>query len=195
MKKILFVYLILMPLFSLAQNREKFDTVNPIYQDLLPLVDGLITYTEVVQVDGVGKNELFLRANEWVVKTFNSAKDVIQLTDKESGKLICKTITGATVGKGWNKVVLYPIFYLITIETRDNRYKITASNFIHEYSITLGSVKSEGENPLETYFLLKEPTQKELANNTAVAEIISNNIMSIFESAKTSIIVKNNDDW
>ena len=34
------------------------------------------------------KDELFVRAKSWLVQTFKSANDVIQLNDKEAGKLL-----------------------------------------------------------------------------------------------------------
>ena len=42
----------------------------------------LITYSEVVKVDG-NKDELYSRAREWFAKTYNSAKNVIQMDDKD----------------------------------------------------------------------------------------------------------------
>ena len=41
--------------------------------------------TKVVDVPGVSKDELFVRASSWMVKTFNSSKSVTQYSDKEAG--------------------------------------------------------------------------------------------------------------
>jgi len=35
--------------------------------------------------NGVDKNSNFIKANEWMVETFNNAESVIQFTDKEAG--------------------------------------------------------------------------------------------------------------
>lgn len=185
----------LMPCLMFAQSREKLDTVNPIYDEFLPVIDGKITFSEVVQVDSLSKNDIFLRANDWIIKTFNSPKDVIQLSDKDAGKVVCKTFTGATVGKGWNKVTIDPLFYLLTIEARPGRYKITATNFIHQYSVGLGAVKTSGSNPLESYYLLADPTKKEYEANVSVAEIIARNIQNIFDSAFEAIADLKEAEW
>ena len=41
--------------------------------------------TKVVDVPGVSKDELFVRASSWMVETFNSSKSVTQYSDKEAG--------------------------------------------------------------------------------------------------------------
>lgn len=194
MKNILLL-LMLIPCLVFAQSRDKLDTVNPIYNEFLPVIDGMITFSEVVQVDSLSKNDIFLRAHDWIIKTFNSAKDVIQFADKDSGKIVCKTITGATVGKGWNKVTIDPVFYLLTIEARPGRYKITASEFVHQYTTGIGYMKASGSNPLESYYLLASPTKKEYETNIAFAEIIAGNIQNVFDSAFDAISEVREEEW
>jgi hypothetical protein len=195
MKTNILLFLALVPCLVFAQAREKLDTVNPIYNEFFLVIDGIITFSEVVQVDSLSKNDIYLRANDWIIKTFNSSKDVIQFNDKDAGKIVCKTITGATIGKGWNKVTIDPVYYLLTIEARPGRYKITASNFIHHYSVGIGSAKISGSNTLETYYLLADPTKKEYESNIAIAEIIAENIQSIFDSAFDSITKVEEVEW
>lgn len=48
----------------------------------LPLQDGKITYSEIVNVDSATKNQLYSRAKEWISKSFKSSKNVIQLDEK-----------------------------------------------------------------------------------------------------------------
>ena len=194
MRSILLIIFITLPWLVTAQQREKLETVNPIYSEYLPVENGLITYSEVVQVENISKDDLFIRANSWIVKTFNSAKDVIQYNDKEAGKIICKTVTGATVGRGLNRVTIDPVYYLLQIEVREGRYRISATEFIHEYTVPLSN--TTGENRLEQYYLLKNPTKREADQNIAVAQIIQEKVMNVFSSAETSIAnYASNDDW
>ncbi len=51
---------------------------------------GKITYSEVVQVNRKDKDELYISAREWFVKSFKSSQDVIQLNDKEEGIIVCR---------------------------------------------------------------------------------------------------------
>ena len=48
------------------------------------------TLEKVINVPGVAQNELYVRANTWFVKTFNSAESVIEFQDKEAGKIAGK---------------------------------------------------------------------------------------------------------
>lgn len=53
----------------------------------------LITYSEVIILDStVNKSELYSRAREWFAKAFKSSKNVIQMDDKENGKIIGKAL-------------------------------------------------------------------------------------------------------
>lgn len=99
--------------------------------DVLPLKDGVVTYTNVVEVDGVDKEQLYLRAKKWFVIVYKSAKDVIQLDDKENGEII---------GKGNFSIVYYSrapsIDHTITISVKDGRFKYLITDLV--YSDKLG---------------------------------------------------------
>ena len=93
----------------------------------------LITYSEVIETPGVSKNDLYLRANTWFTRTFKSAKSVLELQDKEAGKLI---------GKGLIPVIIkVPIMgatdagtvaTTITVFCKDGKYKYVIDNLSHE---------------------------------------------------------------
>ena len=96
---------------------------------ILPLRDGKVTYTDVIQLQGVSKDEMYKRAKHWFVDTFNSGKDVIQLDDKENGEVI---------GKGCFKALWLINFYssqsvnvwkTIIIQIKDNRYRYEITDF------------------------------------------------------------------
>lgn len=195
MKKNISIFMLLAPFALLAQNSEKLDAVNPIYSEILPLDNGLITYSEVVNVEGKTKTELYINANEWIVHTFNSAKDVIQFNDKEAGKIICKTLTSISFGKGWNKVILDPIYFLVTIEVKDGRYKITASNFIHHNVVVLAEIRAESDNPLEQYYKKANPSEKEHQNGIKTAQLLSEKMHSLFYNALLAMNKVEDDNW
>jgi len=91
-----------------------------------------ITYTQVVYVDSsLNSQELFSIGKEWFAKSFNSSNDVIQMADKESGKI---------VGKGTMQVYCKSIGshrkcgfvnFTISIYLKNARYKYEITNFIH----------------------------------------------------------------
>ncbi len=89
MKKLLYTIAIVLfcSLLANAQNEKL----------LLPLdsITHLITFTDVVLIDSSSKDEIYLKAREWVAKTYNSSKSVIEIEDKENGKIIGNGICSA----------------------------------------------------------------------------------------------------
>lgn len=90
----------------------------------LPVQDGKIIYTDVLQVEGSAAADLFARAKRWYVKEYRNANEVIQMEDPERGEII---------GKGIFKVVYFSrqpnIRHTVTIQVKDGRYRYEISNF------------------------------------------------------------------
>lgn len=105
-------------------------------QDANLLVDSktnLFSYSEVVVLtDSASKNELFSRAKSCFAHLFKSSQKVIQNEDKEAGTIIGKgTIKAYARALGTNYDGGY-VNFTITISCKDNRYKYTLTDFIHE---------------------------------------------------------------
>jgi hypothetical protein len=90
-------------------------------------------YKAIEAIPGT-KDQLYLKAYEWLAKSFTS-RDVIQLYDKESGKLIgdgtIETRNTAKDGIGdvyGNDLV----HYKIVINIKDGGYTCQVSNYIHQ---------------------------------------------------------------
>jgi len=96
-----------------------------------------INYSEVVFLDSsITKQELFSRAREWFAKAYKSSLNVVQMEDKESGKIIGKALMqvyhkalGANYPSGY-------INYTISIYLKDGRYKYEITNFYHSGEYT-----------------------------------------------------------
>jgi hypothetical protein len=87
-----------------------------------------ITYSEVVYLDSLAnKQELFSRAREWFAKAYKSSRNVIQMEDKENGKIIGKALMQV-----YYKEFPYGyINYTISIYIKDGRYKYEFTDFHH----------------------------------------------------------------
>ena len=118
MKKILFVLVLIF-------------TTQQVLSQELPISDktGEVLYESVVSVDGASSEELYIRATEWFAKRFNSANDVIQMQDKEAGKIIGK---GAFRIKKGLYVVGSQVHYTISIFAKEGRYKYAITDIYHE---------------------------------------------------------------
>jgi hypothetical protein len=75
--------------------------------------------------NGLDKNSNFIRANEWMVETFNNAQSVIQFTDKEAGIVKGKYIMREGTVSSSAYVQSLPSFSaIITIRVKEGASRI-----------------------------------------------------------------------
>jgi hypothetical protein len=125
--------------------------------------------TKVVNIEDATKNELYVRANNWMVGAFNNAESVIQFTDKETGTITGKYLLG-TVTQASQYGAANRAFAIIQIQVKDGASKIT---------ITPDSFKYAKGNPYTLY--TGEKAQEDI-----------NALMTSFEQA---IKQKEDKDW
>lgn len=73
------------------------------------------------------KNSNYIKANEWMVESFNDAESVIQFTDKDAGVVKGKYIMrkGSSTANGFGGVTTIESFYaIITIRVKDSASRI-----------------------------------------------------------------------
>src|ERR1035437_1354156 len=122
-----FLLILFTPFFTYAQQ----DTV------ILPLKNGNIIYEKIVS-DSLSKKENYDNSKRAFVNIFKSAKDVIQMDDKENGEIIGKGITTYH----WriffkdkqlqNKLDSFSqaIKFTIDVISKDNKYRVKISDII-----------------------------------------------------------------
>ena len=98
-----------------------------VYRDIAP--KEMRSKTGIYKVEGKQKDELYMKANLWLVETFNSAESVIQYSDKEYGVISGKfhtpifTETGILTIKAGNTYNS-----IITIKASDGQYEVAFKN-------------------------------------------------------------------
>lgn len=173
-------------------------TINLFSQgNLFPIdsITGDIIYSEVIRVDSVDSRELFLKANEWFVHSFVSAKNVIQLIDKEAGKIIGKGHFPVSDNNNHNSLIYFPILgtvdFTVEIQTRDGRYKYTISDIIYK-------LNGQSEIDLKSLSVFKggRYQKKEDLQWADVRNNTNNTILALISSLKKSMkITDNSDKW
>ena len=145
-------------------------------KEIPPLENGLIVYSDVVKVDSVSATELYNRAKKWIALRYKSANDVIQIDNKEDKILI---------GKGNFNIKYYTrnpvIGHTIQIETREERYKYTISNFIYS------------DNKGDSFAIEKFP--KGWAGKRKLYRTIDDKINTLISDLKKVIATEVDDDW
>jgi hypothetical protein len=107
------------------------------------------TFSEVVEVPNVTKDELYIRGKSWFAKTFKSANNVIQMDDKDAGKIIGKgaimiesncTICGAS---GIHTSNGGPVSFTIEVSFKDNKFKYDITGLTHSAKSPGGNLENE----------------------------------------------------
>lgn len=70
------------------------------------------------------QDQLFLKANSWLVETFNSANSVVQHSDKQAGAIIGKCLLFGGINTGFGTSYDYRVFAIIEIRVKDNKARI-----------------------------------------------------------------------
>jgi Domain of unknown function (DUF4468) with TBP-like fold len=83
-------------------------------KDILPLKNGKVTYSGVIQVDSLSQEEIYARARSWLAYNYEYSK----LDDK-----------GELINKGYFQYGIYRVWNTITIKIKSGRYKYEISDF------------------------------------------------------------------
>lgn len=125
MKRIILLFTTL-AIYTISYSQED------LYKQKLPLdKDFNINFNDVVEVDSVPSDELYSRAREWFVDTYKSADDVLQMEDKESGKLLGKAYTDIYVLSIGMRIKI-KMYYTIKVFTKEGRYKYQVTDIHYQ---------------------------------------------------------------
>ena len=128
----------------------------------------------VLEVE-LNQAEIYARSLEWMAKTFVDSKEVVEVKDRENGRIIGKGLTSFT-----NVIVKIPCRYTITIEAKDGKARVTMENFVglwgehHNMPRPLPQMQSE---------------LKMLEEVKAKLNLLADDLYSHLKKSKT------NDDW
>ncbi len=172
-KKFKFIVILFLLTFSLKAQLIMIDSETGEYQ-----------YQDVVQVEGVSKQELQKRAAKWIdlyYKDPSFKKDSLKINKLVEFKFKWKFIS---------KNIPIQLIYDLEIKTKDNKYKYTISNlrigkmYQDEFDgITLK--KYINRFPLKYQIFIEEPIDTELTKA----------ISSLEKYMKTEKYIEEEDDW
>jgi len=115
-----------------------------------------VTYTGVVAVKGVTQNELYTRAKLWLGLTFDDAKDVIKVDEKDAGLIVIRGYSDLPIQSSMTGLMPanMELGYTMTLNFKDERYKYTLTN----YQLVSGAISSTLEKEISTQ--LSKPKNK-----------------------------------
>jgi len=153
---------------------------------ILPLKEGKVTYSDVVQLPGVTKEELYKRVKLWFNETYNSNKDIIQLDDKEHGEIIGKGSFRAKWNFRFYTALSMNVWKTIKIQFKDDsfRYEITDFRLNNYFYPIQNTSLSDAGMPIELW------NKGHDANNKKFYPRINNQMIALINSLKTAVKAK-----
>lgn len=106
-----------------AQNGKSKDWDIPYFP--IDSTTGLVTYTDVVKVDGVPADSLYDLALAWMKTFYKSPSEVIKTADRDNGLLDIRHSFYVTRDDKGQTVKAGLINYYLTLQFRDGRWKYT----------------------------------------------------------------------
>lgn len=192
MKKSILTLLVLLPLFALAQKKQK-DTSKV----KMPIINGVITYEKITDSLNKQKDELYEASIKWLANAFEDSKDVLRIKNKESGEI---------VGSG-NFIYTEPgllgstqrMSFMIEIKAKDNKVRLRIYQL--RYSILGSSGYKTVSSPDSDYFpfdkeYIKYLNEKQYPTlNKKLFVLIDQKIKTIMDnySSGLKLLIKNDD--
>ena len=174
------IAMIFLTAYAFGQNK---------FLEIFPFKDGKVNYSGVIQADRISKDELYKRTKRWFIDNYKSAKDVLQLDDKENGELIGK----GYLETSWGATTIY-VGHTIKIQVKDGRYKYEITDFNVKY-YNAGEFASGNRNidmTLEAWDKLFSGRNKR--RNEIYTEI-NLKIISLIASLEKFVKTQPKDDW
>jgi Domain of unknown function (DUF4468) with TBP-like fold len=148
--------LIILIFISTATKAQEIDTTK---KPIAIKTDSITKFNKVdfsltlIDTISKSKDDLYVNSITWIANNFKSAKDVIQMQDKEAGRIIVRgllEIDGpsslfTTCGRD-------NVNFKITIDLKDNKYRIVFEDFTHE-----GGYCNRYPNPTGGKLALEKP--------------------------------------
>jgi hypothetical protein len=162
-----------------------------------------LSFEKVIPVDSIKKNELYNGLKEWIGMDFVSAKNVIEVDDKDAGLIIVNPLKDYSFGK--LQYICYDgnIRYSIKIQIKDGRFKVVVTNFMHDINpgnganCKLGLITTALEYEGATGFGMKSYSNKVWLDLKSKCELISNDLFARIAKIDFSTSKTNNskDNW
>lgn len=147
-----------------------------------------LEYMEIIEVPNKTKSEIHSLVNEWVAKKFVSAKSVIQMNDKEAGKIICKGNFSVEMKVGMGTYSGSFIEFIISIDSKDGKMRVLINELYHKGGEKLASGGSLSNEKPDCGTLTMSKKNWQDIKNQAKKECIS-----IINSLKNKVL--SNDKW
>ena len=95
----------------------------------MSVADPNLNYQKTYEQPGKSKEDIYSKALQWLARTYNDSKAVIEYQNEEEGKIIGRGISEVTFNPTLIAPITHQIQYTITIDIKENKIRITYDNF------------------------------------------------------------------
>lgn len=165
-------------------------------------------YTDIINLHNLDKSTIFSLANQWFAKAYRSSSDVIQLNDKEAGKIIGKGSMSIMVEHRYNNMktpVHMQANYTISVDVKNEKLRYTITDFymksqnvetpLEEYSISKDEIKKVLSSIISGASQLDKRSQEQLEFDLDLHKQVDSHIRNIIASLTETISTNSNNDW
>lgn len=183
MKILLFAYMFLISSFVIGQDKEAKSLFSEVEKEWVLDDNGNVSFTKVVEIPGIGTDELFNRAVSYFTYNYKSGDNVIQMKDKEQRVIIGKGLYGDVythVGK-FHIISTYDVEHIVRIDVKDQKVRLIIT--INQYKlkiISAGTTNNSNYNISERF-----PFKEEVKTH---ANIMCSTIYNTCQRVKESLI-------
>jgi hypothetical protein len=175
MKKVLLVVMSLLMITPTMQAKDKEEEYKVVV--VKNEANGSYAYEQVVNVEGVSKEEMFSRAKKWIISNFKTNDNNIQFD--ETNLTIANTATVVLkVASGFNWALTSGLVnFKLNLQFKDGRYKFVFDNIAVQAAYSDGIVETVNyeqvqRNNKPAKHIRKEINEKLLAIATQMEEVI-----------------------
>ena len=190
MMKLLLPFLLLFTLSALAQDERPAPPIDD--------ATGKIIYTEVVALDSARTSaDLYSSAREWFAKAYKSSNNVLQMDDREGGRIVGKALMQVyhrALGRDFPSGY---INYTISVYVKDGRYKYEVTDFHHTGQLLSSGGSIPDMGPCEDFLYPKKKRAKKTYDYYLEQMDLNTRalILSLRESMNTQTASLESEDW
>ena len=167
------------------------DLVQDKLLGILPLKDGKVTYSDIIELQGVSKDELYDRVKDWFIITYNSGKNVIQLDDKEKGEVLGKGCFREKWRVRFYTSQIVNVWKTIKIQIKDGQIRYEISDF----KMKTIYLSSQYASLTDIGIPLEDWNKGNDSNNRKFYPKINTQIIALINSLEKAMRNKIDDRW
>lgn len=158
---------------------------------------GKVVFTDVVQADGMTKEQIYEKAKMWIVSTLKSGDNMVELDGTNSSKIVGTgnlIIPKVEINEKMNYHVFrnYVLNFKFIVFCKDNKYKYSVENFHLTFNNVNSTFTTGLEKVIETGHFGKK---KQVLFESAVKETAKEYIDKLIQELKSYMNKKSEDDW